>query len=173
MKKTTLLLLAAISFFSCQQEAKSDITYMLTRDSIQYFDVYAADNMKSPHNSFSFDVSGKNELYMFTPDGKQRDLVTDPDKTKDIDKNNTWKVVNDSTFIILGQYPHVIERFSEDTIYIRSEKGHSNVMVRLKGKPAITEESLYRRDSIIDDMQRKERVEREYKVQAAANAKKQ
>lgn len=173
MKKITILLLAAVPLFSCQKEGKSDMTYMLTRDSIQYFDVYASGNMKSPNSTLSFDASGRNELYYFTPDGKQREIRTNFDKPEDINKYNNWKEVNDSTVLILGQYPHIIERFSEDTLYIRDEKDRLNALVRVKGDPKVTEESLYRRDSIIDDLQRKERVEREYKVQTAAKAKQQ
>ena len=173
MKKITILLLAAVPLFSCQKNGKSDIIYLLTRDSIQYFDVYVSDDMKSPTSTLSFDASGKNELYYFTPDGKQRELRIDFDKPEDINKFNNWRLENDSTIVILGQHQHVIERYSEDTIYVRSERGHFNTLVRVKGDPKVTEESLYRRDSLIDDLQRKERVEREYKVQAAANAKKQ
>lgn len=173
MKKITILFLAAVPLFSCQKEGKSDMAYLLTRDSIQYFDVYASGNMKSPNNTLSFDASGKNELYYFTPDGKQRQLRVDFDKPEEINKFNNWRLENDSTIIILGQHPHIIDRYSEDTLYIRDEKERVNILVRVKGDPKVTEESLYRRDSIIDDLQRKERVEREYKVQAAANAKKQ
>ena len=167
MKKITLLLLAAVPLFSCQKNGKNDITYLLTRDSIQYFDVYASDDMKSPTSTLSFDASGKNEVYYFTPDGKQRKLRIDFDKPEDINKFNNWKLENDSTIVILGQHPHVIDRYSEDTIYLRSERGHLNTLVRVKGDPKVTEQSLYQRDSIIDDLQRKERVEREYKVQTA------
>lgn len=173
MKKTTLLLLAAVPLFSCQKEGKSDIAYLLTRDSIQYFDVYASDDMKSPASTLSFDANGRNEVYYFTPDGKQRQLRIDFNKPEDINKNNNWRLENDSTIVILGEHPHVIERYSEDTIYVRSERGHFNTLVRVKGDPKVTEQSLYQRDSIIDDLQRKERVAREYKVQTAPRKAKQ
>jgi uncharacterized protein YxeA len=158
--KFTILFLITAAFIACKKEAANeDLTHYLTKDSIQYFDVYGADNgFKKPVTTFSFDTKGKNERFTFTRKGKEREILpyfNEPDRNGMTDN---WKKVNDSTFTVMGKVACIIERQTEDTLFVKHDNGSKSFFVRVKGDPKITKESLYKRDSIIDDKERKIRI---------------
>jgi hypothetical protein len=150
MKNKIALFIAATALFSCQKDKKEELTHLLTKDSIQYFDVYTPGEFKRPRATFSFDKDGKNEQYTFRDDkNRERYIVPLSDKPNNLGMTNTWKIVNDSTIELTGEFSMVVKRYTEDTIFVNSDRGEL-IWVRVKGDPRLNEEALYARDSLLD-----------------------
>lgn len=149
MKNKIALLIAAAALFSCQKDKKEELTHLLTKDSIQYFDVYTPGEFKVPRATFSFDIDGRNEQYTFRDNNRERYIVPLSDKPNNLGMTNTWKILNDSTIELTGEFSMVVKRYNEDTIFVNSERGEL-IWVRVKGDPNLNEEALYARDSLMD-----------------------
>ena len=161
MKNKLLLVIAAAALFSCQKDKKEELTHLLTRDSIQYFNVYRPGDFKIPMASFSFGKDGKNEQYTFRHNARERFIVPLSDEPNNMGMTNSWKVLNDSTIQLTGAIPMVIDRYTEDTLYMSNERDGSTIWIREKGDPMLNEEALYARDSLFDMMKRRKESQKQ------------
>lgn len=136
---------------SCTESKKREIEYLLTKDSIQYFDFVTLDP-KHPRSttSISFSIDGTNDTYHFSTDDTDRHIWPYFKETNEYGQSNQWRIVNDSTIETLGSYTYVIRRFTEDSIFLGYDdvKGVRAVLVKIKGDPKISKKSIRERDSL-------------------------
>lgn len=152
LKSWIFLRISVFTFFliSCNSK-KGELKYFLTKDSIQYFDVILIKegNLK-PITSYSFDVNGKNNRYDFSMYNDERYILPYFNEPNEYGISNNWRMLNDSTIEILGSYPMLVDSYTKDSVFLRSNKDvePSMLLVRIKGNPRINKESLRSYDSL-------------------------
>ena len=142
MQKISLFLVVCV-LMSCTKSKKREIEYLLTKDSIQYFDLVTLDPQHPRSTtSISFSIDGTNDSYRFNVSDRHiKPYFKEPNQ---YGESNQWKMLNDSTILIFGAYKAIIERYSEDSIFL----DHHEVLVRIKGDPKISKKSIRERDSL-------------------------
>lgn len=150
MQKISIFLVVLV-LMSCTKSKKREIEYLLTKDSIQYFDLVTLDPQHPRSTtSISFSIDGTNDTYHFSTDDTDRHIWPYFKEPNEYGKSNQWKILNDSTIESLGAYPIIIRRFTEDSIFLRfsDNKRVQAVLVRIKGDPKISKKSIRERDSL-------------------------